>query len=91
MDTETATLFFALLAVASQITVAVMVVLAIGRRWSAALDRAHRSVVSQVAPQALILAAVSIYHLVLERYPSLESSTCDPANPCSLIWVERFG
>lgn len=154
MDTETATLFFALLAVVAQFSVAAVVVLAVGRRWSPALDRAYRAVVAEVGPSALTLAAVvaavctagslylsevaefvpcrlcwyqraamyplviilgaaaatrwrgvrpyaaavatggaiiSIYHLVLERYPSLESSSCDPANPCSLIWVKRFG
>lgn len=37
-------------------------------------------------------ACVSIYHLLIERFPSLSSSTsCDPANPCSIRWVERFG
>lgn len=36
-------------------------------------------------------AAISTYHVVLERYPSLESSVCDPANPCTLIWVKRLG
>lgn len=35
---------------------------------------------------------VSTWHVLLERFPSLESgATCDPANPCSLIWVEHFG
>ena len=36
-------------------------------------------------------AVISIYHVVLERYPTLESSVCDPTNPCTLIWVRRFG
>lgn len=37
-------------------------------------------------------AAVSIYHLLIERYPALSSSTsCDVANPCGIKWVERFG
>jgi disulfide bond formation protein DsbB len=44
---------------------------------------------------ALALAAVgglvSIYHVLLERFPDLETGACDPANPCSLIWVERLG
>ena len=36
--------------------------------------------------------AVSIYHLLVERYPSLSTSTsCDPTNPCGIKWVERFG
>jgi disulfide bond formation protein DsbB len=34
---------------------------------------------------------VSIYHVLIERYPSLESGSCDPTNPCSIIWVERLG
>ncbi len=34
---------------------------------------------------------VSIWHLLVERYPDLEGSSCDPLNPCSIIWVERFG
>src|SRR4051812_4082706 len=43
-------------------------------------------------PVVLIGASISVWHILIERFPSLESSTsCDPANPCSLIWVERFG
>lgn len=34
---------------------------------------------------------ISSYHVLLERYPDLESGVCDPNNPCTLIWVERFG
>ena len=41
---------------------------------------------------AVLGGATSIYHLLVERYPSLSSSSsCDPANPCSIRWVERFG
>jgi len=30
--------------------------------------------------------------MLIERFPSLEGGTsCDPANPCAFIWVERFG
>lgn len=43
------------------------------------------------AALAGIGALVSTYHVVLERYPTLESSACDPTNPCTLIWVRRFG
>ena len=32
-----------------------------------------------------------MYHVVIERFPNLESSACDPNNPCSLKWVEKFG
>ena len=44
-----------------------------------------------VFPLAFIGALISLYHVLLERFPSLESSACDPANPCSLIWVKKFG
>jgi disulfide bond formation protein DsbB len=48
-----------------------------------------------VRPYAATLAAlgavVSAYHVLLERAPSLESGACDVANPCTIIWVRRFG
>lgn len=34
---------------------------------------------------------LSTYHVLIEHYPSLESSACDPTNPCTIIWVRRFG
>lgn len=41
---------------------------------------------------AVLGAVVAAYHVLLERFPSLESSaSCDPAMPCSLVWFERFG
>ena len=44
---------------------------------------------------AVVLAAIggiiSVYHILVERYPTLETSACDPTNPCSLIWVKRLG
>jgi len=39
----------------------------------------------------LLGAGVATYHVLLERFPSLETGACDPANPCSLVWFERFG
>lgn len=37
-------------------------------------------------------AAIATWHVAIERYPSLEgAAACDPANPCSIIWVERLG
>ncbi|HET7720823.1 MAG TPA: disulfide bond formation protein B [Acidimicrobiales bacterium] len=42
-------------------------------------------------PLALVGGLISTYHVVLERYPSLESGVCEVANPCTLIWVRRFG
>ena len=40
---------------------------------------------------AAIGVPISIWHLLVERFPTLEGTSCDPANPCSIIWVERFG
>jgi disulfide bond formation protein DsbB len=43
-------------------------------------------------PVVLIGASISIWHMLIERFPSLESSTsCEVSNPCSIRWVERFG
>ncbi len=53
--------------------------------------RRDRHVRWYALPLALVGGAVSIYHVVLERFPSLESGSCDVTNPCSTIWVERFG
>lgn len=36
-------------------------------------------------------ALIAAYHYLLERFPSLESGvSCDPAAPCSIVWVWRF-
>ena len=41
---------------------------------------------------ALIGAGVSVWHLLVEQFPGLEGAVaCDPANPCSLKWVDVFG
>jgi disulfide bond formation protein DsbB len=42
-------------------------------------------------PLAVIGGLISTYHVLLERYPSLESGVCEATNPCTLIWVRRFG
>ncbi len=53
--------------------------------------RGDRSVRRYAAPLALIGAFISSYHVLLERFPNLETSACDPNNPCSLIWVKKLG
>lgn len=53
--------------------------------------RRDRKVGLYAVPLALIGISVSAYHIVIERFPDLESGACDPTNPCSLKWVERFG
>jgi hypothetical protein len=41
-------------------------------------------------PIATIGAAVSVWHLAIERNPGL-GGACDPQAPCSLLWVNEFG
>jgi disulfide bond formation protein DsbB len=48
-----------------------------------------------VRPYALTLALlgplISIYHYVIERFPSLEVGTnCDPTNPCTITLIWKF-
>lgn len=40
---------------------------------------------------AAVGAAISTYHVLLERYPSLDSGACAVDNPCTLVWVEELG
>ena len=40
---------------------------------------------------AALGAPISTYHILVERGIVEESSSCDPNNPCSLIWVKKFG
>lgn len=44
-----------------------------------------------VGPVAAIGAAISIYHIGVERLPGLPTGSCSLDAPCDLIWVERFG
>ena len=149
MDTETGTLFLALLAVAAQVTIVaiagtalvsrptlarvrtsvgvqplqlaalVALVATVGSLWLSegvgftpcklcwyqriamyplavvlgiAAVKRDVAVRRYVIPIAAIGGAISIWHILIERFPSLSSSSsCDVANPCSIIWVERFG
>jgi disulfide bond formation protein DsbB len=53
----------------------------------------RKDVRAWVYPFALSVLAlpISIYHVLLERWPSLETGACDPNNPCSIVWVRHFG
>jgi disulfide bond formation protein DsbB len=51
-------------------------------------DRAIRPYAAVLATVGLLIAA---YHVVLERFPTLESNVCEASNPCTIIWVERLG
>jgi len=54
--------------------------------------RHDESVRWYAVPLASIGGCISIYHILVEHFPSLESSrVCEAANPCTIRWVERFG
>jgi disulfide bond formation protein DsbB len=53
--------------------------------------RRDRDVLLYVAVLATIGAAISTYHFVLERFPSLETGACTSAVPCDYIWFEELG
>ena len=146
MTTQTATLVFALLAVAAQVLVVVALVALVTGRWAVLRARVGRFTLPAAATVALtaslgslylsevanfppcrlcwfqriamyplvpllgvaavrrdqgvrtygiVIAAlgvpISVWHLFVERFPNLEGSSCDPLNPCSIIWVERLG
>jgi disulfide bond formation protein DsbB len=60
----------------------------LGIAWVTRDERVRR----YVLPLASIGGCISIYHILVERFPSLESNrVCDPTNPCTIRWVERFG
>ena len=42
-------------------------------------------------PLVVTGGAISAWHILVERFPSLESGACDPTNPCSIVWVKQFG
>lgn len=44
-----------------------------------------------VLPLALGGACVSIYHYIIEWYPNLETGSCDPNAPCTLVYFREFG
>jgi disulfide bond formation protein DsbB len=56
-----------------------------------AAARRDRSIRPYAIGLCVVGALIALYHALIERFPSLESSTCDPTNPCSLKWVEKFG
>jgi disulfide bond formation protein DsbB len=57
-----------------------------------AVIRRDRDIRFYVVPLAVIGAAISLYHFLVERFPSLEASgVCTLAVPCTQVWFRRFG
>ena len=44
-----------------------------------------------VLPLAGAGAALSVYHYLMQHFPSLAASSCDASAPCTAAWVWRFG
>ena len=42
-------------------------------------------------PLSLIGLGISIWHIMVQAFPSLEGGSCDPNNPCSAKYVDVFG
>jgi disulfide bond formation protein DsbB len=53
--------------------------------------RRDRSVIWYSLPLAAVGVVISTYHYLIEWYPSLEATECDPITPCTVVWFRRFG
>ncbi|MEO8695370.1 MAG: disulfide bond formation protein B [Acidimicrobiales bacterium] len=53
--------------------------------------RRRRDVAVYAAPLAGVGVVISTYHMMVERFPRLESNVCDLSVPCTVIWTKRFG
>jgi disulfide bond formation protein DsbB len=42
-------------------------------------------------PLSLVGFLISVWHYLIQAFPSLEGGACDSANPCSSRYVETFG
>lgn len=87
MNTETVSLFLALLAVVAQLATAAAIVLTVGGRFSPTLRTVRHQAIEAVAPSALTLAflvaavcmAGSLYFSEVAHFP-----------PCHLCWLQRY-
>jgi disulfide bond formation protein DsbB len=56
-----------------------------------AVWRDDRGIRPYVIVPAAIGSVISIWHVLIEHYPSLETTTtCDVSNPCGVIWVRQL-
>lgn len=51
----------------------------------------RRSLAVSGAVLAVIGGGISTYHVLIQRFPSLEGSSCAAELPCNAIWIEEFG
>lgn len=86
MDLDTVTLFFALLALASQIAVVLALVLAVGGRFVDPIARTRDLVFDAVRPQA---AALALLVALVSTLGSLYLSEIGDLLPCRLCWIQR--
>jgi disulfide bond formation protein DsbB len=68
---------------AAMYPLAAFLVAAAVRRWAWAWRAA--------VPVAIVGAAVAAYHWFLERFPDLDSGSCDPTVPCTVPYFSTFG
>ena len=53
--------------------------------------RRDAGVTKYALPLAVIGAGISIYHYLLEWFPSIETDVCSIDVPCTSIWFREFG
>lgn len=53
--------------------------------------RGDHSIRPYVGLVAALGGAISVYHVLLEHFPSLETGACEVSNPCTIVWVRRLG
>ena len=56
-----------------------------------AAARGDAGVIRYAGPLAVIGALISIWHIGVERIPTLPSGSCSLEVPCSTIWVQVLG
>ena len=52
--------------------------------------RDDREVWRTVLPITVVGGGVAVWHIAIERNPGL-GGVCDPAAPCTVLWVQEFG
>jgi disulfide bond formation protein DsbB len=53
--------------------------------------KGSREIARATLPLIAIGGSISIYHYLLERFPSMAGAgTCDPSAPCTLVWIWKF-